>query len=211
MIGRDAHDAALYILNCLAGAEACAFEDHLRVCPRCAAEWDGLRRVASALALLAPAADPPPNLKQRLLDRIASEPAAAESAGGRPAQAWKNWAASASGRWPLVVSAADGEWQPTGVEGVSAKPLFVDPEEDRVTMLVRMEPGATYPAHLHGGAEESFILEGDLSDGEVSLRAGDYLRKDGGTVHEAQSSDTGCFMLIVSSLHDEIVPDSPRV
>ncbi len=208
------HDAALYVLGCLAEPEAVAFEAHLPTCPDCTAEVEQLRQVTSALALLAPAADPPAELRGRLLERVAaaeSVRAADRGASASSSQSWKNWVPSRSDGAPVVLRADAAQLEPTGVAGVSAKALFVDPASDRITLLVRVEPGATYPAHRHGGAEESYILEGDLSDGEVSLRAGDYLRKDGGTVHEAQSSDTGCFMLIVASLRDEIVPESPRV
>jgi len=138
-------------------------------------------------------------------------PRAVLGAAASASQTWNDWAPRPSPEGLFVLKADVGELEPTGVAGVTAKALFVDPATDRITMLVRLEPGATYPAHRHAGAEESYVLEGDVSDGVVSLHAGDYLRKDGGTLHEAQSSDTGCFMLIVSSLHDELVGNAPRV
>jgi len=208
------HDPVLYVLDCLTESEAAAFEEHVKDCSLCTTELERLQDVTSALAMLVPAADPPANLRQRLVERVAASESirtADEGAAASASQSWKNWAPSPSPGGPFVMKADVGQLEPTGVAGVSAKALFVDPASERITMLVRMEPGATYPAHRHGGAEESYILEGDLTDGEVSLRAGDYLRKDGGTLHEAQSSDTGCFMLIVASLHEEIVPQSPRV
>jgi len=208
------HDPVLYVLDCLTESEAAAFEEHVKGCSSCKTEVERFRDVTSALALLMPVADPPADVRQRLLERVAaleSVRTADEGAAASASQSWKNWAPIPIPGGPFVMRSDVGQLEPTGVAGVSAKALFVDPASDRITMLVRMEPGATYPAHRHGGAEESYILEGDLSDGEVSLRAGDYLRKDGGTLHEAQSSDTGCFMLIVASLHEEIVPQSPRL
>ncbi|HVN75086.1 MAG TPA: cupin domain-containing protein [Thermoanaerobaculaceae bacterium] len=219
------HDAVLYVLECLTESEAAAFEEHAKGCSACRSEVERFRDVTSALALLAPLADPPADLRQRLLEGVAASESvrsagkeatpegvhkADRGAAASASQSWKDWAPKPSPEGLFVMKADVGELEPTGVAGVSAKALFVDPASDRITMLVRMEPGATYPAHRHAGAEESYILEGDITDGVVSLHAGDYLRKDGGTIHEAQSSDTGCFMLIVASLHEELMLDSSR-
>ncbi len=214
MTARTPHDdaalqAALYVVDCLSPEESARFEEHLAGCAACEAEVGRLRQVASALAQLAPEVDPPADLRDRLLDRVAalgSERIAQElPSAARPAQSWKNWAPSPAGGGPVFVPAADTGWEPTGVAGVSARGLFVDPEHDRVTMLVRMVPGATYPAHRHGGPEECYLIEGDLDDGDICMHAGDYLRKEGGTLHGVQSSEHGCLMLIVSSLRDELV------
>ncbi len=207
------HDPALYVLDCLTESEAAAFEEHVKGCSVCRTELERFRDVTSALALLAPVANPPAHLRQRVLEGVAAAESvhtASKGAAASASQSWNDWAPRPSSEGLFVVKADVGELEPTGVAGVTAKALFVDPTSDRITMLVRMEPGATYPAHRHAGAEESYVLEGDVSDGVVSLRAGDYLRKDGGTLHEAQSSDTGCFMLVVASLHEELVPESPR-
>lgn len=213
MTARTRHDvarqAALYAVGGLSPDETARFEEHLASCPACGTEVAAFQRVASALAGAAPEADPPPELRGRLLERVAAAAneriAATPPAADRPAQSWKNWASSPAGDGPVFVPAADTGWEPTGVAGVSARPLFVDPGHDRVTMLVRMVPGATYPAHRHGGPEECFLIEGDLDDGDVCMHPGDYLRKEGGTLHGVQSSGQGCVMLIVSSLHDELV------
>jgi predicted ChrR family anti-sigma factor len=202
----DATVRALYALGCLPADEAAALEGHLASCRACRDEMRQIEEAASALAQLVPEANPPRELKARLLERVAAmaREANQEAAPARPAQSWKNWAPSST-TGPIFVEAGDTGWEPTGVSGVSVKPLFVDPEHDRVTMLVRMVPGTTYPAHRHGGPEECFLLEGDLDDGDVCMHPGDYLRKDGGTLHGVQSTKDGCLMLIVSSLHDELV------
>ena len=48
-----------------------------------------------------------------------------------------------------TVTASDGEWVQTPVPGVRMKILAIDRARDRVTMLIRGEPGASYPAHRH--------------------------------------------------------------
>jgi hypothetical protein len=71
------------------------------------------------------------------------------------------------------------EWKPLsepGVTGVFLKVLRFDEETRRApTILLKFEPGATYPAHNHPGGEEIFVLEGDIALGKDHLYSGDYL------------------------------------
>ena len=83
---------------------------------------------------------------------------------------------------------------------MQARRLFVDRAAQRVTMMVRMQPGASYPAHRHAEAEECFVLSGDLWTGSVRLHAGDYQRAEQGSRHPLQSTEGGCVLLLVSSL-----------
>jgi anti-sigma factor ChrR (cupin superfamily) len=91
------------------------------------------------------------------------------------------------------------------IPGVRAKRLYVDPQHDTVTMLIRMDPGASYLPHRHAGPEQCFVLEGDLRDGELVVRAGDFQCAAEGTVHGSQQTESGCLLLIVSSLRDELL------
>ena len=118
---------------------------------------------------------------------------------------WKHW--DASGTWPEgYIAAGAGSWEETSLAGISVKKLHVDAEQDRVTMLVRMAPGTSYPAHRHGGAEECYVLEGDLRVSDsLHMHANDFQRVEAGSVHREQSTDDGCLLLIVSSLSDELL------
>ena len=121
-------------------------------------------------------------------------------------QIWKRWAASGSdGDAFLFLSASECRFEPTSMPGVEARRLFVDPESDRVTMLVRMAPGSSYPAHVHGGPEECLVISGDLRIGALHMKGGDFQHAEAGSTHVVQSTDEGCVLLIVSSLHDEIL------
>jgi len=64
------------------------------------------------------------------------------------------------------------------------------------TILLRFEPGATYPLHSHPGGEEVFVLEGDVHLGKDHLRTGDYLYTAPDNKH-AVRSDGGCVLLLV--------------
>jgi anti-sigma factor ChrR (cupin superfamily) len=203
--------AALHAVGALPPEEAVAYERHVEACAACRAELAALARTASELALLAPQATPPAGLKQRLLARFRETPREGLRAvpTAPSAQAWKQWqddAASAAG-FTLIARDA-GAWEQTAFEGVEARRLFVDAHNDRVTMLVRMAAGSSYPAHVHGGPEECYVLEGDLDVGDVVMRAGDYQRMERGATHAVQSTRNGCLLFLVSSLQDELLAAS---
>lgn len=213
--------AALYVLGSLAEDDARRWRLHLARCPACRAEVASLERLGAELACIAPSVAPPSQLWSRVLERVRSLPqpfaGAAErasSAGDDPAagQVWKRWPAAETERGPFTYVDEDaGAFEATAFPGISARRLFVDRERDRVTMLVRMEPGSAYPSHRHGGPEDCFVLQGDLeiqdeaSAGERELRAGDFVRSAPGSVHGVQSTRAGCLLFLVSSLNDELL------
>jgi anti-sigma factor ChrR (cupin superfamily) len=194
--------ASLYALDAMSDAELERYEAHLEECPVCAEEARGLQRAVPALAQLAPRVEPAPRLKQRLLDQIR---AGSTESPPLAAQVWKGWAADEGIAGLFLRRAGDGLWEPTGLPGIDVRRLFVDQAADRVTMLVRMAPGSSYLPHRHRGAEECFVLQGDLSAGGVRLECGDYQRAASGSVHGVQSTEGGCVLLINSSLNDELL------
>jgi anti-sigma factor ChrR (cupin superfamily) len=103
-----------------------------------------------------------------------------------------------------VVRAREGEWQNV-CDGVAAKQLFVDTARDSVTMLIRMQPGSTYPSHRHAGPEQCLVLEGDVEVNGLRFDAGDYQCMLTGSVHNVTSTINGCLLLIVSSQHDQLL------
>ncbi len=71
-------------------------------------------------------------------------------------------------------------------------------------ILIRMQAGAELPHHEHGDTEECYAIRGDLRDGDVRLRTGDYIRFERGTRHSISSQD-GCLLLVSSSLRDRTI------
>ena len=61
-----------------------------------------------------------------------------------------------------TITSTDGEWVETAMPGVRMKILAIDRARDRVTMLLKGEPGARYPAHRHSGPEECYVISGSL-------------------------------------------------
>ncbi|MDR3419049.1 MAG: cupin domain-containing protein [Nevskia sp.] len=98
-----------------------------------------------------------------------------------------------------LVRSHEVSWQPLaepGIVGVSVKVLRFDPIAHRApTILLKFEPGASYPAHNHPGGEEIYVLEGDIRLGKDHLKAGDYLYTVPNNVH-AVHSEGGCVVLV---------------
>ena len=99
-------------------------------------------------------------------------------------------------------------WKPLnedGVTGVFVKTLLFDDETQRSpTILLKFDAGATYPLHNHPGAEEIFVLEGDIKLGKEELTAGDYLYTAVNNKHRV-STKNGCVVLVKVPLEVEII------
>jgi anti-sigma factor ChrR (cupin superfamily) len=69
-------------------------------------------------------------------------------------------------------------------------------------MLVRLAPGARYPAHTHAGPEELHLLDGELWIDQRKLLPGDYSYREPGTRDKRVYSETGCTCVLVTSTND---------
>ncbi len=99
-----------------------------------------------------------------------------------------------------TITSTDGEWVETAVPGVRMKILAT--ERDRITMLLKGEPGARFPAHRHSGAEECYVISGSLIlEGQV-LRAGDFHHAEGESDHAEAWTDEGVEVLLVAAARD---------
>ena len=102
------------------------------------------------------------------------------------------------------------EWQPLiekGIryEGISVIALRYDEDKQRsTTILLKFEPGATYPYHNHPGGEEIFVLSGEAILESITLSEGDYLYTPVNFKHSV-STKTGCTMLFVIPEEVEIL------
>jgi len=63
-------------------------------------------------------------------------------------------------------------------------------------ILIRMEPGAFIPAHLHKKATEVLcILDGDFINENKAYGSGDFVHSRPGTVHGPHTTKEGCSFL----------------
>lgn len=186
--------AALYALGALEEEEARAFEAHLSEgCDACGAELRDFQSVVGNLGLAAHDAEPPADVRGRLLERVS----AGDAKSSEPR--------SLCGEGFLVVRAGEGQWLSTSDAGVSFKLLYTDRERGTFTTLVRMEAGAHIPAHRHLGVEQCLVIEGDLRAGDVSMSAGDFNCSLPGSIHEELTTDGGALFLIVGPERYEVV------
>jgi quercetin dioxygenase-like cupin family protein len=105
---------------------------------------------------------------------------------------------------PTVVRGDGAAWQSSKVPGVSFRVLRRNAESGESTALVRLEPGARFPAHNHPAGEEVFVLEGDVLIGPDRLKPGDYLYTPPDGKHAA-SSEGGCVFLVTLPKPVEII------
>lgn len=101
-----------------------------------------------------------------------------------------------------TITSTDGEWVQTQVPGLRMKILAIDRARDRVTMLLKGEPGTRYPAHRHSGPEECYVIGGSLNVEGRLLRAGDFHHAEGGSDHGELWTDEGVEVLLVGSASD---------
>ena len=95
----------------------------------------------------------------------------------------------------------ESEWEAVA-PGISCNLLATDAEKDRVSMLVRLAPGAAYPPHRHSGVEELYLLDGKLMIDDKTLYPGDYNRAEPGTGDQHVWSETGCTCVLLTSTRD---------
>ena len=104
-----------------------------------------------------------------------------------------------------LVSAPHGvpesEWEEVA-SGISCQLLATDEEKARVSMLVRLAPGAAYPPHHHAGVEELYLLDGKLVIDDKTLYPGDYNRAEPDTGDQRVWSETGCTCVLLTSTRD---------
>ena len=110
--------------------------------------------------------------------------------------------AAERGQEPVVPHGPpEPEWEEVA-PGISCKLLATDAEKDRVSMLVRLAPRVTYPPHCHGGVEELYLLDGELTIDDKTLYPGDYNRAEPGTSDQHVWSETGCTCVLLTSTRD---------
>lgn len=86
--------------------EAAAVEEHARTCPECHEELAGLRAATGLLALAHDEFDPPPHVRDRLMDavRVEDDAPVASRPGRAPARSWRRrWRLrSPASPWPAA-------------------------------------------------------------------------------------------------------------
>jgi anti-sigma factor ChrR (cupin superfamily) len=96
----------------------------------------------------------------------------------------------------VYVDPARMEWQKSQFDKIWMKVLYRNEAEGEMTVLLRWEPGASLPFHKHPEIEQSYVLEGSFYDHDGICRAGQYVYRTPGSMHETHS-DEGCLLLAI--------------
>ncbi len=175
--------ACAYALEIMPASEVPAIQGHIASCSICQREVQSLRPMLNRfVAWPTDVLRPTTSLQTRLAFRLAEE----------------------TGKFPVLPSVrewTEPKWEHVA-SGIECKLLATDRERHRVSMLVRLAPGASYPAHTHAGLEELHLLNGELWIDERKLFPGDYYEAVPGTGDDRVWSETGCTCVLITSTRD---------
>jgi len=185
--------AAAKAVGALTSPEAAQFEGLVAHDESARAELAGFQDAAAAMAAAwVDPGTPSPDLRQRVLARIARTPQA------RPVEA------PALPKGFHLRRRGEGEWQTTPYPGVRMKMLAVSPDLGHWTVLVELVPGASFPTHDHDGSEDLLLMSGDLVTEGQTLAPGDFLHAEPRTHHHALVSPSGCVALVVEPIPPQV-------
>jgi anti-sigma factor ChrR (cupin superfamily) len=174
-----------YAAQALAASEVAAAEAHIAACAECQRELASLRPVVDRfVAWPTDVLRPPQSLQARLARRVAEE-------SGQPSVL------------PPAPQWSEPDWEQVA-PGIECKLLATDTERQRISMLVRLTPGARYPPHTHAGVEELHLLDGELWIDARKLVPGDYNYGPPGASDERVWSETGCTCVLITSTRDTL-------
>ncbi|HLK48805.1 MAG TPA: cupin domain-containing protein [Bryobacteraceae bacterium] len=176
----------LHLLQALPASEIAVVEAQISGCAECRREIEALRPITESFIswptdVLRPSAP----LWGRVAERIAPET-------GTPPFS------------PAFRVSSRPEWEEPA-PGISCQLLATDTERQRVSMLVRLAPGAEYPPHRHQGVEELHLLHGELMIDARKLYPGDYIRSEPDTVDHRVWTETGCTCVLLTSINDIVL------
>ena len=172
-----------YALQVLPTSEVHVILAHVGSCQDCLRELESLRPVVNQLVSWPTDVLRPNSLLQtRLALRIAEETGTSPVL--PPARRW-----------------SEPQWEQVA-PGIECKLLATDTERHRVSMLVRLAPGASYPGHTHAGVEELHLLDGELWIDQRKLFPGEYYHAAPGSNDDRIWSETGCTCVLSTSTRD---------
>jgi len=87
------------------------------------------------------------------------------------------------------------DWKPFQ-PGIDCYPIYETDNGGPAAMLLRYQPGARAPVHLHQGFEHIFVLSGSQSDERGLHKAGSFTVQTPGSEHHVYSEE-GCVVLAI--------------
>jgi len=141
--------------------------------------------VALGLASAETGAEPHPDVRRKLMARVA---ASSDPAGF------------------AFHHAADDRWLPHPVPGIRMKVLALNKARGYATLLLDVAPGTHFPQHHHGGAEECFVVSGSIFTCGRRLGPGDFVHADADTDHGELWTDEGARVILIVPPEEHLPP-----
>jgi anti-sigma factor ChrR (cupin superfamily) len=143
--------------------------------------------VTLGLAATASGPEPRPEVRQRLMARVAASP-------------------DPDGF--IFHLAASDRWLPHPVPGIRMKVLALNEQRGYATLLLDVAPGTRFPSHHHGGAEECFVVSGSIYTCGRRLGPGDFVHADAGTDHGELWTEEGAQVILIVPPEEHLPPPS---
>ena len=124
---------------------------------------------------------PPAGLRERIMARVRAEHPLTQLRTIRSAEGWMDFG-----------------------PGVRFKILHRDENGRANSLLARLEAGAIVPPHLHAANEECLVLEGEITYGDITVRAGDYHFAPKGAAHPALTTRAGALIFLRSGMGEPV-------
>lgn len=185
--------AAAYALGALEQPDATRLEAMAASDPEIKMEVDAFVAVTAALLRSVPSVPPPSRVRDRVLARIRElprqpTPAVSASETAAPVEGFR------------FLRPASGEWSEGLHPGTRFQVLASNVRRNYMMLYIELDPGAGYPSHEHSGAEELFVVRGDLVTEGHHLQAGDFVHAEPGTHHHDLVSPSGCQAILITPL-----------
>ncbi|HZR17969.1 MAG TPA: cupin domain-containing protein [Verrucomicrobiae bacterium] len=102
--------------------------------------------------------------------------------------------------YSTTVDTAKLPWATLDFPGVFMRVIHEDKKAGGMTVMTRLEPGASIPAHIHTRADETvFVISGDFIEEAVEHGPGSFFAAPAGEPHGPHRSRTGCVVLTTFS------------
>ncbi len=99
----------------------------------------------------------------------------------------------------VTIRAGEGEWIEIAPK-IEKKCLHIDHAAGTESYLLRVQPGAEAPGHLHEQDELCLVLEGEVTFDDLPLRAGDWHFARKGSRHGTARTQTGALLYLQAPL-----------
>lgn len=190
--------AVQYALGLLPPEEHEAFESVLLAGdPACVAALEAVGPTCDLLLRAFPAVEPDLIVRSRLLRAVDPNRVAPSFSD----QHTSDPLASQAGAM-FLLRHDDIQWQELPAPGCRMKTLYVDRDRKRATLLIKLDPGVTFPDHDHPDVEECLVLDGDIELGGKVMRRFDYMRIPARGRHGTPRTTGGCLLLVTCGILD---------